>query len=141
MQSKPPSSLPPGLEGYRKSQEEPGAYICDRETFLYIYDLERRRAERDWHNIYLSRLVLQKSKENGIDLDLAAEKMLETIRRRVRRGDAVCRWQEEDFLLMLYDLEGEDVKRVVERIKEYYFQNIKRDDLLKLDWDYSPVLE
>ncbi len=105
---------------------------------MYIFHLEKRRSERDWHSSYFSRLKLKKQNGNGVDLNRASDEMLDVIKRRIRSGDAVCRWSRKDFLIILHDIEREDIMCVMERLRDIYFDRIDKSSSLDLDWYYSP---
>ncbi|SDL10754.1 hypothetical protein [Halarsenatibacter silvermanii] len=116
----------------------PGPMVCDKKTFLHIFELEKRRAEREWHSSYLSRLKLELSEGNGEEIKEAADEMMTVLKNRIRSGDTVCRWDTKDFFLILHDIEREDIKGVVKRLKNHYFNRSGLAEEIELDWNYSP---
>ena len=113
----------------------PNAYLCDRETFSYIYNLEQRRSEREWSDSYFSRIKIDDIK--GINLKKASEMLKDVLKDNLRQGDLVCRWEDDHYMVILNDINKENTNKVMERIYNKFFkkQNNKKSELL---FDYKP---
>jgi GGDEF domain-containing protein len=110
------------------------AYLCDRETFSYIYNLEQRRSGREWNNSCFSRIKIDDIK--GINLEKASEKLKEVLIDNLRQGDLVCRWEDDNYMIILNDINKKNTDKVMERIYNNYFKKYT-DNKCELLFDYK----
>ncbi|NLX90209.1 MAG: diguanylate cyclase [Firmicutes bacterium] len=98
---------------------EAGAFFCDPDIFLKLYRLEERRAERNEQPVFWGCLELTHP-----DFTVPEEKKLteamdfveKVLRRNLRKGDIVCRWNKNQFYLMLECLNHEQAKKALDRV-------------------------
>ncbi len=110
------------------------AYLCDRETFSYIYNLEQRRSKREWNNSYFSRIKIDDIKE--INLEKASEKLKYVLKENLRQGDLVCRWKDNHYMIILNDINKKNTDKVMERIYNNYCKK-HTDNKCELLFDYK----
>lgn len=104
------------------------SFICDKNTFNYIYRLEKYRCRRERHRSYLSRIKIKgiaKKKLQG-----ESNRLFSLLAEKLRAGDVVCRWNDEQYLIILYDIYENDIFGIMERITYHYF-----DDGSKLNYE------
>lgn len=101
------------------SEEYGGALVCDRDVFRHLYDLEARRSERKDERAVL--LLFTVCGEAGdleeSMLDRAMAELREVLVSNLRRGDAICQWNEAQFLVLLSGLGDGDMSAPVDRIQ------------------------
>lgn len=120
-----------------------GPYFCDREKFLNLYEIEKRRSDREWHSSFLVLFKISPKKEetigttgkDGANSLAEAEQsyqqsqevpdnftnwLEEILTRGIRQGDVICRWSEKKYTILLHDIKEEDVEKVIKRIKDAY---------------------
>lgn len=110
------------------------AYLCDRETFSYIYNLEQRRSKREWSDSYFSRIKIDDIK--GINLKKASEMLKDVLKDNLRQGDLVCRWEDDHYMVILNDINRENTNKVMERIYNNYVTK-HADNETQLLFDYK----
>lgn len=102
------------------------ALIYDKKIFSYIYEMEKRRSNRDWHSTYLVQLELAEYNNQGFDAN--NQKFLRLLMKNMRAEDIIYQWDDNIFLLILCDLKNEDATKIVARISDNYFKNRKREE-------------
>ncbi len=123
-----PSSLIADLK--ERAQAE-GAFVCEPDTFTRLYELEKRRAERDVPPRHLAhiRLIGEASedvmKEHG-------DNLMDILEDQLRAGDIVCRWNSKHFIVLLANISHEDRDKVAERIENSFAACCNPPDWLEL---------
>lgn len=119
------------LEGLSEQIEEGGAFFCDPDTFLKLYKLEELKAERSGYASFWGCLALScnDTMSNNQKLDEAMHILEKIIKRNLRKGDIVCRWNENQFYLLMSSHSHEKARKPLERIKnccldEHIFNDI-----------------
>jgi len=89
-----------------------GAFTCKSDIFRMIYELEERRNERYNKPVFVSYL---KFKNNNIleKNDYVIENIL---KKELRKGDVITRWDDNKYLMLLLDMSKSDVIRVLNRV-------------------------
>ncbi|RQD75692.1 MAG: hypothetical protein D5R97_05645 [Candidatus Syntrophonatronum acetioxidans] len=101
-------------------QDINGAFICDPDTFRYIYKLEVRRLSRTGQVAFLGLLSLTSPDYSPLDKKSLKEGMnhLEGIlAKSLRRGDVITRWNDAQYLILLPGSNLEQSQGVIHRIK------------------------
>ncbi|MFP4020974.1 MAG: hypothetical protein ACLFUK_05150 [Halanaerobium sp.] len=112
------------------------SFICDKNTFNYIYRLEKYRCQRKWHRSYLSRIKIK-----GIDrkkLQGESNRLLSLLAEKLRAGDVVCRWNDDQYLIILYDINNINTEKVMKRIFNNFLKN-ESDSGSDLKIDYQSL--
>ncbi|TDO85874.1 DNA-binding SARP family transcriptional activator [Halanaerobium saccharolyticum] len=125
-----PESL---VEYFQRDNEVEGAFICnDRETFSTIYELEKRRLQRNTSERYLAHLRLTGKLERE-KIIMCGDKMLKLLSDQLRSGDVVCRWNSKHFIILMTDvLEGE-AERILKRLKNSFMAKFELPEELILE--------
>ncbi|MFW5898032.1 MAG: BTAD domain-containing putative transcriptional regulator [Halanaerobium sp.] len=106
-------------------EETEGAFICyDKKVFSNIYELEKRRHQRDSIPSYLLHLRLtgELFPEN---VKIISDKLLKILLNQLRCGDVICPWDDKHFIILLTDIKTEEAEKVISRITNYF--NYKYD--------------
>ncbi|MCR5734974.1 MAG: hypothetical protein K6G22_10245 [Lachnospiraceae bacterium] len=106
-----------------KGGMEQTAFICDYDMFKEVYKLQRRLLLRTGETMFLSMVCL---KSLGMEKDpLKDERAMQALQKclshELRLGDSICRYSEDQFLI-IYPVDAyEDARRVMERVKGRFF--------------------
>jgi len=111
-------------KNYNKSSNRNSPYFCDPDTFTTICEMERRRADRDWHSAYISRINIQLDSSQPEDLADISYRLEEVLQQKIRQSDTVCRWDEDCYFVLLHDLTDDDIAKVKNRIGKYFKKSI-----------------
>lgn len=110
--------------GRLNEHEEEGAFFCSPQTFMMLYRLEEARAERSRQAVFWGCLGLFYPANTVPDVQKKGGEMEfleEVLRKNLRRGDVVCRWDENHYYVMLPCLTSEQSAKTLGRIKEHFF--------------------
>lgn len=120
-----------------REEKASGAFFCEYGVFRKIYALESRSSRRLGISVHLALISLyldfQIQKEGQDYTDLIGEGMSvleETLMKRLRSSDIVCRYSVNQFLVMLPACQYEDAKVVVNRLKDSFYRSGKTNKLL-----------
>lgn len=120
-----------------REEKASGAFFCEYGVFRKIYALESRSSRRLGISVHLALVSLyldfQIQKEGQDYTDLIGEGMSvleETLMKRLRSSDIVCRYRVNQFLVMLPACQYEDAKMVVNRLKDSFYRSGKTNKLL-----------
>ncbi len=113
-----------------EESKDKGAFYCSYSEFYPIYVLEKRRSERDGRDlnpvaVKFTDLKNRLSEEqNG--------RIIKIFINSLRKGDVLCRWEENSILILLPDLNLEKVKFVVNRVSNRIrsYKEFKNIDIL-----------
>ena len=115
------------LKNLDDDYDNKGALICSPDKFMEIYELEKRRMERDVPNRCIIHLRLndqnnqRKNSEQVVDhIGKIAEQILESLVNQLRCGDIVCRWNKKHFIVLVADTEYEEAEKIVNRLKNSF---------------------
>ena len=113
--------------------EEPesgGGYLCTYPVFQGIYQMLNRIMERGGQSIYLMLCTLVDGKGNPITdesrLEELSNRLGDAIRRSVRHGDAVNRYGNGQYLILLVNITREDCEIVQKRIDQNFVKGRQR---------------
>ena len=114
------------------------AFVCDRKIFSYIYELESRRSDRDWASTFVSRIKIEAEEASESKGGEAGSNLLDILRTKLRNGDVVCQLDDDQYAIILYDINSNDTASVMDRISNNY---LKRNSNLKnkLEIDYQKL--
>lgn len=120
-----------------REEKASGVFFCEYGVFRKIYALESRSSRRLGISVHLALISLyldfQIQKEGQDYTDLIGEGMSvleETLMKRLRSSDIVCRYSVNQFLVMLPACQYEDAKMVVNRLKDSFYRSGKTNKLL-----------
>jgi len=114
-----------------------GALYCDKETFIAISKFMLRNLDRSGLFVTMALATFRSGQYNAdskiIDI---TERSSDILLKRLRKGDAMCRWNSHQILIMFANLSQDDSEIAMNRLK-----NIIKKDILKenFDMDYTIV--
>jgi DNA-binding SARP family transcriptional activator len=118
----------------------PGAFYCDKETFIAISKFMLRNLDRSGMFVTMALATFAENirgepEDGEYNLDSRRvieiiEKSSELILKNLRKGDALCRWNSYQVLIMFANLSHEDAELAMDR-----FKNMIQADVLKQDYD------
>lgn len=100
--------------------------ISNKKLFSYIYELEKRRSDRDWHSTYLVKIEVAGQGNQDVSSDV--RNFINILVSNMRSEDIIYQWDRNIFLLIICDLNHEEAARVVERISGNYFKNKEKEE-------------
>lgn len=128
-------------------EEMPGGFMCSYPVFRGIYRMAERISERDGHSFYFMLCTIlgpdKKPLQEGKTLKTLSPKLADAICHSVRRSDAVCRYGDGQFLILLANITREDCAIVQKRIDrrftagksggsvEYFCSDVTGHELLR----------
>lgn len=133
------SNLLPVLNKLKSGEQDKGAYLSDKESFLKIYRLEKSRRERDWPSSFILQIRLAEQDEQREEPDQAGKLMLDILKTRIRGGDVICRWDKSHFIILLYNIEKSGVETVFDRLRFFFYSEHDNPDEVKVDHKYYRV--
>ncbi len=104
-------------------REPGGAFFCNQETFFDFFRLEGLRAERSEGLVFWGNLTLvQKgnNRQTAVSMDEAMGLLGEVLKSNLRRGDIICRWNNNQFYLILSCSKHEDTRKILGRIRDSF---------------------
>lgn len=138
----------PIMEKLNSSQINKEVFFCDREIFKMVYKLEKKRKERSKSSSYILNLKVIGEGLDGVELERIASRMLKIFENKLRPGDAVCKLDKNNFVLLINNIEEKILQMIIKRIN-YSFYSLKSlnnrtvwIDLFKrsgLVWDYKII--
>lgn len=105
---------------------ERGAFLCDFDTFRYIYRLELRTMERSGLSAYLACLSLIKHDGSVPPADALTPAMAEckeSVATHLRRGDVMTQYSRSQLLLLLSCSSYEAGMAVLRRLEKSYYSD------------------
>ena len=120
-----------------REEKASGAFFCEYGVFRKIYALESRSSRRLGISVHMALVSLyldfqiQKDDQDYTDLIGVGMSVLEeTLMKKLRSSDIVCRYSVNQFLVMLPACQYEDAKMVVNRLKDSFYRSGKTGRLL-----------
>lgn len=120
-----------------REEKASGAFFCEYGVFRKIYALESRSSRRLGISVHLALVSLyldfqiQKDDQDYMNLIGVGMSVLEeTLMKKLRSSDIVCRYSVNQFLVMLPACQYEDAKMVVNRLKDSFYRSGKTGRLL-----------
>lgn len=123
------------IQDHLREKGTAGAFLCDPDTFRFLYKLEKRRAERTGQSIFLGLLTFTRP-DYGLPapavLKPAAEQLRGLLQLSLRKGDVVCHWNEAQHLVIMPGLSQEQAEIVLGRIEQRFSGSGKEQVVLRL---------
>ncbi len=115
----------------RERQKFPGAYYCTYPSFVDIYHVISRMMERNGMSVYLMLCTL---KYTGGDMgseereQVISRALRDSIMEVLRRGDFYTRYNTQQYLIMLPEINQENCAKVSARIDRAFSKKVRRND-------------
>ncbi len=113
-----------------------GSFICDKNTFKYIYKLEKSRSKKSSYRSYLSEIKFDCTR--GIKTAQESQILFKLLAKKLRAGDVVCRWNQNQYLVILFNINEDNTDKVMKRIFNNFLQK-ESDSALDLEVDYQSL--
>ncbi len=120
-------------EGLSLWEEADGAFLCEPDTFRLLYRLEERRAQRRGEAVFLGSFTVLLPGQHippRKKLEQAVAKLKLVLKRTLRKGDIICRWNDTQFLVLLPGLSAEQVDKTMKRVSEVFIQQNDIDGIV-----------
>ena len=113
-----------------KGDDFPGGYLVSYPIFVGIYRMVERMLERGGQSVYLMLCTVIDGKGNplreGPMLEELSKRMGDSVRRSIRRGDAMCQYGKGQYLALLVNTTRENCSVVQNRINERFIVGRQR---------------
>jgi DNA-binding SARP family transcriptional activator len=104
-------------EAFGNSFKAETAYYCEPEIFKSIYELERRRSERTGNSICIGVLSVSTNQSSlASKEELRMNHIKQLLLEKLRKGDTITRWNENQFLILLQGVDSKKTKEILERV-------------------------
>ncbi|MFW5719342.1 MAG: diguanylate cyclase domain-containing protein, partial [Halanaerobium sp.] len=104
------------VEYFQADKEAEGAFVCnDREKFSSIYELEKRKQQREVPPSYLLHMRLT-GKIDRDQLVMLGDKFFKLLSNQLRSGDVICRWNSKHFIILMTDITKKEAIKVRKRL-------------------------
>ena len=120
-------------EFLNEQDDDPGALNCDPEFFQYLCRLERRRAERKDLPVHLGIITLSGTDFRPLPADELKEcmgQMQKLLLSKLRKGDVVSSWNDNQFTVMLPRLSLEQAEYVMQRLRNNLAKTCPEDKVI-----------
>ncbi len=124
------------IEEFLDDQASDDPLVCDGDVFGQLYQLERKRLERERGPSFLVRVNLTKEdmmRPSGPELELAAKHAAKVFSQVLRKGDVICSWNDEQFLLLLPNIENADLPKVTRRVTRQFRSSYPGKVVLRME--------
>ena len=110
-------------ERFDESTRHSGPILCAPDTFRHIYRFGKRADERVTIPVFLGKMTLLSDEEKDItkaEFERAMKTVMRVLLDNLRKGDIVCQYSSNQFLLMLTTKKTSNIKEGIHRIDEYF---------------------
>lgn len=95
------------------------AFFCEPDVFKSIYELERRRSERTENDFSIGVIDMPFEKGSSYSKnEFRMNRLKDHLLHHLRKGDTICRWAAQQYVLLLPGVDEESMTKVVKRILE-----------------------
>lgn len=116
-----------------------GAFYCDADYFMTIYNLERRRALRMDNKVFLGLItILTINNKKQRDQAFSINVLKNILKNSLRKGDVFSQWNDCQIIFLLIDAKEENLDLITERIRQKFVEEID-DKNLQLKFSIRPI--
>lgn len=116
-------------DGLKEKEREEGAFYCTLPSFRDGYRLIRRIIERNGQSVFLMVCSITdgqgKPMENKEKLEVLSEKLFQSIKNGLRRGDSFTKYSPSQFLVLLVGTNRENCDLIFRRIQNRFSEEHK----------------
>lgn len=117
-----------------EEEENKGAFYCSYPSFTESYRYMKRVTERNGQSAYLLSCIITDGKKEPLDkserLEMLGIELSTAIKSALRRGDLYTKYSDNQFLVLLLDINQRDCVSVIDRINAR-FENPSRKNYIK----------
>jgi len=117
----------------RKREKKSGALLCEPEHFRFLFEVERRRAERTGTPLHITLLTFTSPdyRVPGTEiLDEAMSRLKQVVLTGLRKDDVISHWNEVQFAWLMPGMNFEQVETALERVKNRFNQFYLEDSVV-----------
>ncbi|MGB4438571.1 MAG: BTAD domain-containing putative transcriptional regulator [Sedimentibacter sp.] len=103
-----------------ENESEEGAMYCDFEYFRFVFNMQKRKSARNNQNDYLCIINFNRKSDNYYDiseLTKCKNAWVSLLKNLLRKGDVFTFWNDNQILIIFYDLKSDGIQRIEDRIK------------------------
>ena len=102
-------------------EEEPvaGAMYCSLEYFKFLFNIQKRKSQRNNQNDYLCIITINRNEESyneSNELNKGISDVVSSLGRSLRKGDVFTSWNENQILIMLHDVSKSGIETIENRL-------------------------
>jgi DNA-binding SARP family transcriptional activator len=102
-------------------EEEPvaGAMYCSLEYFKFLFNIQKRKSQRNNQNDYLCIITVNRNEESyneSNELNKGISDVVSSLGRSLRKGDVFTSWNENQILIMLHDVSKSGIETIENRL-------------------------
>ncbi|ACB86248.1 BTAD domain-containing putative transcriptional regulator [Natranaerobius thermophilus] len=103
----------------KNTNESQGGFYCNKDFFIKLYKLEKLRSERtEKPPVLVDLTVVEIENDNDLSsIEKYSAKIEEVLVTNLRKGDAICRWSDKRFLVLLSNTKAENAYNFIKRIQ------------------------
>jgi len=122
------------FEKLQKKSAKKEGLIKDRDLFIRLCKLEKRRTKRDLICRFLLQIKLAgyRGPNRRVRREIA-DKLSEHILKQIRSGDVFCRWSDDHFFLLLFDITKKEVDKFIKRLENTFAAGYKLSEELDIN--------
>ncbi|MFN2363483.1 MAG: hypothetical protein ABR596_04220 [Halarsenatibacteraceae bacterium] len=105
----------------RRGRNFEDAYICTREIFKLVYQLEKRRVRRNKSPVFIVTLQVIGEGLTVEELDKIASRILDIFKKQLRPNDVVCRLDENNFVVLINNIDNKTIQGLMEKINYFFY--------------------
>ena len=138
-----PAALLRIKELFDERAEQIGPVLCAPDTFTQIYNYGKRVDERIMLPVFLGKVtVLSDGKEDltKAELELAMKTMSKVLLSNLRKGDIICRYSLNQFLMLLTTVNNSSIQQGMQRINSLFKEETEIFKI-KLEIEVIPLKE
>lgn len=118
-----------------------GALVCDNFYFKFLYNFKSRTSERNKESVFVGIITLDKNGYGQLtqeEMKSSMSTLLDITYNRLRKGDVITQWNENQVLLMLLGIEEINLTKLIENLKEK-FNYMINDEKITLNIKFKKV--
>lgn len=120
-------------EELEEDNEGTGALMCEPYYFKFLYNLESRKKSRNGQkNKFLGTVTIEGKEYITVEeeeLKSSMKILEEIVYTNLRRGDVLSKWNENQLVSLLYDVEEDNLKIVANRLQKKFQEKSKNKNI------------
>ena len=136
-----PAALTRIKELFDERAESSGPIFCAPDTFTQIYNYGKRIDERVMLPVFLCKITLLSDGKTDLtkaELEHMMKNLLHILISNLRKGDIICRYSQNQFLLMLTTANSTNLHQSIDRIG-VFFEKSTEFDQISLETEIIPI--
>ena len=113
----------------KNEKDDDGALICDNDYFKMVYNFKMRGKDRSQEDVFIAIIDIEKVDEEELTYDLSKdsmEQLLDIAIQKLRKGDVITQWNENQILLLLSGLKEDNIEVLIKRINSHFYSMCRK---------------